>query len=130
VIIAGVLVVGRKKVIEEDLRKLSPSEFQDWVVQGRFLGRASSTKDSYMGIDGYTAEGYPIQVKQSDEVGRNVVDSFAAAMGRSKAKNGVIVAFSFGQGAYEGVVRAKLHYGIEIEMVTVKELLESGSRVL
>jgi hypothetical protein len=130
VVIAAVVVVRRRRVSEGSLRKLSLSEFQDWVVQGRFLGRASSTKDSYMGIDGYTAEGYPIQVKQSDDVARNVVDSFATAMGRSKAKNGVIVAFSFGQGAYEGVVRAKLHYGIEIKTVTVKELLESGSRAL
>jgi hypothetical protein len=130
VAIAAVVVVRRRRVSEGSLRKLSLSEFQDWVVQGRFLGRASSTKDSYMGIDGYTAEGYPIQVKQSDDIGRNVIDSFAAAMGRSKAKNGVIVAFSFGQGAYEGVVRAKLHYGLEIKTVTVKELIESRSRAL
>jgi hypothetical protein len=45
-----------------------------------------------------------------------------------KARTGVIVAFSFGNGAYEGVVRARLHYGFEIKMVTVRELIESPSR--
>jgi hypothetical protein len=124
VAIAAVVVVRRKKVTEEGLRKLPPSEFQNRVVE-RLFGRVSSQKDSYMGIDGYTVEGYPIQVKQSDDIGRNVIDSFATAMGRSRAKNGIIVAFSFGRGAYEGIVRAKLHYGLEIKTVTVKELIES-----
>lgn len=129
VAIAAVVVVRRKKVTEEDLRKLPPSEFQDWVVQ-RLFGRVSSQKDSYRGIDGYTVEGHPIRVKQSDDIGRNVIDNFVTAMGRSKAKNGIIVAFSFGKGAYVGIVRARLHYGREIKTVTVKELIESRNRTL
>jgi hypothetical protein len=125
--VSAVLVVKRKRVTEERLRRLAPSEFQEWAIQ-RLVGRASSQRDFYMGIDGYTGEGYPIQVKQSDDIGRNVIDSFAASMGRSKTKNGIIVAFSFGRGALEGVVRAKLNYGLEIKTVTVKELMESSNR--
>ena len=127
VMISAVVVVRRKRVTEESLRRLPLSEFQNWVLQ-RVSGRVSSQKDAYMGIDGYTVEGYPIQAKQSDDVGRNIVDSFASAMGRSKAKTGVIVAFSFAQGTFEGIVRAKLHYGLEIKTVTVKELMESKTR--
>jgi restriction endonuclease Mrr len=78
-----------------------------------------------MGIDGYTFEGDPIQVKQSDGVGRNVIDNFETAMARRKAKKGVIVAFSFGKGAYEEIARAKLEQGIEIKPITVKDLIES-----
>jgi hypothetical protein len=126
-VIAVIVVIRRKRVTEQSLRRLPPSDFQNWVIQS-FSGRASSEKDAYMGIDGYTVEGYPIQAKQADDVGRNIVDSFASAMGRSKAKTGVIVAFSFKEDTFEGVVRAKLHYGFEIKTVTVKELIYSKGR--
>ena len=129
VTIAAIGVVRRKRVTEEKLRKLPTSEFQSWVVQ-RLFGKGSSPKDSYIGIDGYTAEGHPIQAKQSDDIGRNVIDNFVTAMGRSKAKKGILVAFSFGKDAYVGKVRAKVHYGREIKLVTVKELIKSRNRTL
>jgi DNA modification methylase len=112
-------------MVEDDLRKLPPFEFQNWVVQ-RLFGRVSSRKTADMGIDGYTFEGHPIQVKQSDEIGRNVVDNFETAMRRRNVKNGVIVAFSFGKGAYEEVARAKLHDDLDVRLVPVKELVESS----
>jgi len=109
---------------EEDLRKLPAFEFQNWVVQ-RLFGRVSARKSSDMGIDGYNFEGNPIQVKQSDDIGRNVVDNFETAMRRINAKKGVIVAFSFGKGAYEEIARAKLQDGLEIKAIIIKELIES-----
>jgi hypothetical protein len=36
-----------------------------------------------------------------------------------------IVAFSFGKGAYEKIVRAKLHDNLDINAITVKKLLEN-----
>ena len=119
---ANPMLVGMP-LTEEDLRKLPPFEFQNWVVQ-RLFGRVSSRKSSDMGIDGYTFEGHPIQVKQSDDIGRNVIDNFETAIRRRKAKKGVIVAFSFVRGAYEEVARAKLHEGLEIELATVSDLLK------
>jgi hypothetical protein len=77
-----------------------------------------------MGIDGYTFEGHPIQVKQQEEVGRNVIDNFEMAMRRSKKDIGVIVAFSFERGAYEEIARAKLHDKLSITALTVAELLQ------
>ncbi len=127
VVILVVVLVRRKRVTEESLRRLPPSEFQSWVIQ-RLSGRAASQKESSMGIDGYTVEGYPLQIKQLGDVSRNVVDSFASAMGRSRARTGVIVAFSFGQGTFESAVKAKLHYGFEIKTVTVRELIEGSGR--
>jgi hypothetical protein len=77
-----------------------------------------------MGIDGFSLEGYPIQVKQSEEIGRNVVDNFETAMRRKKAIKGFIAAFSFGSGAWEEIARAKLHDNLEIKAITIKELLK------
>jgi len=114
---------------EDDLRNLPPFEFQNWVVH-RLFGRVSARKSSDMGIDGYTFEGYPIQVKQSDGVGRNVVDNFETAMRRGKAKKGVIVAFSFGKGANEEIARARLQEGLVIQAMTVKELIENRERII
>jgi len=112
---------------EEDLRKLPAFEFQNWVVQ-RLFGRVSARKSSDMGIDGFTFEGDPIQVKQSDDIGRNVVDNFETAIRRRNAKKGIIVAFSFGKGAFGEVARARLHDNIEIRVMTVKELLRNQNQ--
>jgi DNA modification methylase len=109
---------------EADLRKIGDSDFQNWVVK-RLFGRVSARKSGDMGIDGFTFEGDPIQVKQSDGIGRNVVDNFETAMRRRNAKKGVIVAFSFGSGAYEEIARAKNQDGIEITPIMIKELIDS-----
>ena len=123
VAIAAFVVVKKRSVKEGDLRKLPPSEFQNWVLK-RLGGKSSSSGDARMGIDGYTLEGQPVSIKQADDVGRNVIENFAAAMGRRQAKDGMIVAFSFGTDAIRGRIRAKMSYGLEIQMVTVKELIE------
>jgi len=128
-VIAAVLVVKRKRVTEESLRRLPPSEFQNWVIK-KLAGKPPSPTDSRIGIDGYTTEGQPISIKQSDGVGRDVIDKFASAIGQSKAKNGILVAYSFGNDAYTAKVKAKLNYGLEIQMVTVKDLIESKKRPL
>jgi len=115
-------VIGMPKTIEE-IRQLQPFEFQNWVIQ-KLGARASERKIGDMGIDGFTFDLRPIQVKQSDNIGRNVIDNFETAMRRVKAKKGIIIAFSFGKGAYEEVARAKLQEGLEIELMTVEELLK------
>jgi len=118
-------VIGLPKTIDE-LRQLQPFEFQNWVVQ-KLGARVSERKIGDMGIDGFTFDLKPIQVKQSDNIGRNVIDNFETAMRRVKAKKGIIVAFSFGKGAYEEVARAKLQEGLEIELITVNDLIEKFS---
>jgi len=109
------------------VKKLPPFEFQNWVVVDKFLGKVSERKSGDMGIDGFTPQimgGFPIQVKQSEDVGRNVVDNFETAIQRMKKKRGYIIAYSFGKGAYEEAARAKNQQGLEIVLRTVKELLE------
>jgi hypothetical protein len=129
VVVAGVIItafvmVKKRGVKEEDLKRMPLNEFQEWVLK-KMEGKASSQSDARMGIDGYTLDGQPVAIKQAEDVGRTVIENFAAAIGRRKAKNGTIVAFSFSTDAIRGRVRAKMSYGFEIRMLTVRELIES-----
>lgn len=111
-------------VSEDELRRLKPFEFQNWVIQ-QIHGTHSPRKSGDMGVDGYTfMEHNPVQVKQSDSVGRNVVDNFETAVERSNKEKGVIYAFSFTKGAYEEAARAKAVKGIHIDLITIVELLQ------
>jgi DNA modification methylase len=107
-----------------ELKRLKPFEFQNWVV-GVMGGTGSDTRSADMGIDGHSfMERDPIQVKQSESVGRSVVDNFETAVTRTRKTKGYIVAFSFTRGAYDEVARAKRAHGLDIELLTVKELVE------
>lgn len=124
--IAGVTspkLVGLPSTVES-LRMLKPFEFQNWVIQ-QFYGVNSPRKTGDMGIDGYTFLTHdPIQVKQSERVGRDVVDKFETAVKRDRSTTGWIVAFSFTKGSREEAARARWHEGLDIKLVTVAELLK------
>jgi SAM-dependent methyltransferase len=126
-------IIGMPKKAE-DLKKFKPYEFQYWVIN-EMHGTPSPRKSGDMGIDGFSfIEHHPIQVKQSEKIGRNVVDNFETAVRRyykhkTKDMNGYIVAFSFGKGAREEVARVKKE-GIDITFVTVKDILDKKFSVL
>ncbi len=111
----------------EDLKKFKPYEFQYWVIT-EMHGTGSPRKSADMGIDGFSfLEHFPIQVKQSERVGRNVIDNFETALRRyykhkTKDMRGYIVAFSFTRGSNEEVARAKKN-GFEITLITVQNVL-------
>jgi DNA modification methylase len=120
-------IIGMPKTTE-DLKKFKPYEFQYWAIN-ELHAIPSPRKSGDMGIDGFSfIEHLPIQVKQSEHVGRNVVDNFETALKRHykhKTKNmaGYIVAFSFTKGVYEEVSRAKKD-GFLISLVTVQNILD------
>ncbi len=122
VAIFTLFLIKRKKISGSDLRKAPFYEFQNWVVQ-KFSGETSSVRDSRFGIDGYTNDGDPIRIKQSDEVGKNEVYNFANELNKKKARRGIIVAFSFREDIIEGVIGARQHYRLEIKTITVEELI-------
>lgn len=115
-------IIGLPKTLAE-IHAMQPFEFQNWAIQ-TLMGRVSARKTGDMGIDGYLFDGTPVQIKQSEDIGRNVVDNFETAIRRAKKTKGMIVAFSFGRGAYEEVARVKNAEGMEITLKTTKELLE------
>jgi hypothetical protein len=83
---------------EADLRVRKPFEFQNWIVQ-QVHGSHAPRKTGDMGIDGFSFFEQPIQVKQSDRMGRNVVDNFETAIRRGGKHKGYLFAFSFTRGA-------------------------------
>lgn len=117
-------------VSEAQLRALKPFEFQNWVIQ-RFNGTHSTRKSGDMGIDGYSfLEHLPIQVKQSERVGRNVVDNFETAVERDGKHKGYVVAFSFTRGAHEEAAAVKARKGLDITLVPVADLLTDISSLV
>lgn len=120
-------IIGMPKE-KEDLKRFKPYEFQYWVIN-EMHGTPSPRKSGDMGIDGLSfLEHHPIQVKQSEKVGRNVVDNFETALRRyykhkTTGMKGYIVAFSFGKGAREEVARAKKQ-GIDINLIIVQDILD------
>jgi tRNA G10 N-methylase Trm11 len=117
----NIRIIGAQKTVKE-LKKLSDWQFQNWVID-RIGGVPSSKKTDDKGVDGYTFMARePVQVKQSEDIGRNVVDNFETAMRRKHKTTGYIVAFSFGKGAYEEAARAKLEDNLDIKLVRVDEM--------
>lgn len=108
-----------------DLKALKPLEFQNWVIR-RIYGSHHPRKSGDTGIDGYSFfEHLPVQVKQSERVGRPVVDEFQTAVGRTGMHKGYIVAFSFSRDAKIEAARVKAEKkGPDIELVEVKDLTE------
>jgi SAM-dependent methyltransferase len=121
-------VIGMPTTVNE-LKTFKHFDFQYWVIN-ELHGTPSPKKVGDMGIDGLSFfHHYPIQVKQSESVGRNVVDNFETALRRYYGANakppliGFIVAFSFTKGAHEEVARAKKD-GFRLELVSVQRLLD------
>ena len=100
----------------------------------QFGGITNTKQRGDLGLDGKTKEGSPIQVKRSDNIGRNVVDNFLSAVQRFDKKLfdinvteqkpiGFIIAFSFGRGAVEEVARLKNKENTIINLVTVESII-------
>lgn len=121
-------LVGMPTTVE-DLKALKPHEFANRII-GRINGIQSPRKSGDMGIDGWTFMMHdPIQIKQSENIGRNVIDNFETAIRRDKKQRGFVIAFSFGRGAHEEVARVKQE-GLEIHLVTVDDLLSRLDEIM
>lgn len=111
----------------DELQKLPPLDFQQWIV-ARVLADRSSHPD--MGVDGFSYfYGDPIQVKQRERVGRDELDKFETAVERTEHVTGYMVAFSFTRGAFEETARARRKRGLDIKLVTVDDVLRVGALI-
>ena len=120
--------IGESDIIDmphtiDELRKLPPFEFQNWVVT-QLGGRQALRGVGDRGIDGWTFVGDPIQVKQGDKVGTPTVRLFTQDIRDVDKTHGIIVAFSFGKGAYDEVEHVKAKHGIDIELKIVADMIE------
>lgn len=115
-----------------ELKVLEPFEFQNWVIN-EMKAKQSKKLSSDFGLDGYYektifTDKAGIQVKQSESVGRNVVDNFETALKRAKYEKGYVVAFSFSKGAHEEAARIKKE-GLDVRLVEVDDLLHGKFKV-
>ncbi|MFK5971505.1 MAG: DNA methyltransferase [Candidatus Marithrix sp.] len=117
----------------DTLRYSDAFKFETWIIQ-QYNGIPNTKQRNDKGIDGKTSDGIPIQVKRSDNIGRNVIDNFTAASKRFDKKLfdenqqnneiiGYIIAFSFGKGAIQEVARLKNQDNLIIQLVTVEEII-------
>jgi DNA modification methylase len=122
----------------DTLRYKDAFQFESWIVQ-QFGGMPNTKQRGDMGLDGKTSDGTPIQVKRSDNIGRNVIDNFKSAVERfdknlfekhitAKKPIGYIIAFSFGKGAIEEVARLKNKEDRIIKLVTVEEIIPIATK--
>ena len=117
----------------DTLRYKNAFEFENWIIR-QYGGISNTRQQNDFGLDGKTSDNVPIQVKRSDNVGRNVIDNFFSAVQRfdkklydkNKIENkpvGCIIAFSFGKGAIEEVARLHLKENIIIKLVEVADIV-------
>lgn len=81
-----------------------------------------------MGIDGWLADGRPLQIKRQNGVGRPVIDAFETAIRRTGTSKGMVVAFTFSRGAYDEVDRARSQDALEVELKTLTQVLAAAQR--
>jgi hypothetical protein len=117
----------------DTLRHKEAFEFESWIIQ-QFGGTGNIKQRGDFGLDGKMGDNTPIQVKRSDNIGRNVIDNFLSAIQRYdknlfakniKSRNpvGYIIAFSFGRGAIEEVARLKNEDNTIVKLVKVDEIV-------
>jgi len=131
------------------LKELPPFEFENWAVIA-LGGVPNKTQVGDMGIDGriypvgtkptdtdskktktghtganmFAGDWFPVQVKQSERVGRPDIDSFEAVMAREERERGFIVAFSFSADAQAECAAFHKKTGRIIKLITVQEILD------
>jgi DNA modification methylase len=128
---------------EAELRKYPAFEFENWAVVA-LGGIPNKAQVGDLGIDGriypvsampelrvkenvemdFMDVWYPIQVKQTDKVGRPDIDAFETAMQRAKRKLGYFVGFEFSKDALFEMDRFRRTTGCEIKSLTVREILD------
>ncbi|MBM2814928.1 MAG: hypothetical protein HW421_1690 [Ignavibacteria bacterium] len=117
----------------EKLFNQDPFEFEKWIIE-RFGGNPHGKKGGDKGTDGKMRDGTPIQVKQSENIGVNVIKNFSVSarqydktlFEKNQKQNlpvGYIIAFSFGKGAVQEVARLKNEDNIIIKLVQVDEIV-------
>lgn len=126
-------IVQLHKYDFDTLRYKDAFEFESWIV-AQYGGTSNTKQRGDLGLDGKTKDNTPIQVKRSDNIGRNVIDNFLSAVQRydkslfekNKAANkpvGFIIAFSFGKGAIQEVARLHNQDNVIIELVKVEDIV-------
>ena len=107
----------------DQLRNMDDFEFQNWAVT-QLGGRQVVRKSGDRGVDGFTFVGDTIQVKNSEKIGAPDVRKFVYDTMNFDKTHGVFVAHSYSSGAQKEVDIASAKHGIDIELLTVADLVK------
>lgn len=128
----------------EKLRALPPFEFENWAVIA-LGGIPNKVQVGDMGVDGrlfpvgargkvgpaegglFSDDWFPIQVKQTDRVGRPDIDAFQAVMereGEGGRQRGFFVSFGYTKDAEQECAAFHRRTGRIIKLLTVQEILD------
>lgn len=133
---------------EEFLRRIPHFEFENWAILA-IGGIPNAVKVNDWGIDGriypvghmpsqskadagkfdFMDLWYPVQVKQVDQVGRQEIDLFSAAMERAGRSKGYFVSFGFSGPAFTETRRLREEAGRNIVPITVREILDKEDQL-
>lgn len=109
-----------KTLKKEEVLALDHKEFEKYMV--RCIGGLVNEKaGADGGVDGQLEDGTPIQVKQSEKIGRPELDKFYKHVEYNG--KGVIIAKSFARTVKEEVARILNEKGWEITLMTVDDVL-------
>lgn len=96
----------------------------DMGIDGRIFPVGTKPADT----DGMFApgggDGFPVQVKQVDKVGRPDVDQFEAVMERENRQRGFFVSFGYTDGAESECAAFHQRTGRLIKLLSVQEILD------
>lgn len=129
----------------DKLKAIPHFEFENWAVIA-LGGIPNKVQVGDMGIDGrifpvgtkpaeatskkgdtasmFAGDWFPVQVKQSDKIGRPMIDQFEAVMEREDRQRGFVVAFGFSSDAATECARYHKQSGRIIKLITVQEILD------
>ena len=118
-----VKVIKTNSLSASNIMKLSPLEFEKHVVS--LLGIPNKKQVGDGGVDGYTHDHIPIQVKKSYKVGRPVIDSFHKHIEKRGA--GIIIAHSFSSCLIEEKNKLENERGWTIALIETRDLIRDAS---
>jgi restriction endonuclease Mrr len=90
-------------------------------IDGRIFPVGTKPDDQHSMFAG---DWFPIQVKQTERVGRPDVDQFEAVMEREDRQRGFFVAFGYSSDAEQEAAQFHKRTGRIIKLITVQEILD------
>lgn len=105
----------------KDLEEMTHFDFETWAVV--MLNGIPTKKTGDGGIDGFTENGIPIQVKQSYHIGDDKIRAFLGSIQAQKYKFGIFVALGFKPDISKIISKIEQNTGVEIKLYTASELL-------
>ena len=116
-------VIKTDSLSKADVLRLDPFEFERYMVS--LIGQPNLQQRGDGGVDGYTHNYIPIQVKKSFNVGRPVIDAFYKHIEKRGA--GVIIAHSFTKDAYEEIKKIQNEKGFVVDLIETRDLLRDAA---